>query len=676
VTTDTIKQASRLIIFFCFLLVAAATSAEEQTTIASDRLEYISATDTYIATGSVNLVFGDKTLAADELRLDNNTSESVASGHVVYEDPEAILQADRIELNFGNKLGTAYNSSIFYKEHNFHLHGKNIKKTGDRSFYLDKATVTTCDAEPPPWHIAGKDIKATQHKSLSARHARLYAGNLPVLYTPYFWAPISRKRQTGFLFPSLGYSSTRGSYYKQGFFWAIKENQDVTLYLDYYSEKKLAEGLDYRYILTPDINGEFWLYRARDDEPSRDLIEVKSYHSLKLPHNVSASLKAHAVNEFDYYERLDATSSGRMGLASGGTDPFGFASEERLQKYLESDLHVSRPFNAGRTYLLAQARQSLEGSSAEVPQSLPEIGFIINTFSRGPYSFNAAFKGVNFWRKDGQKGSRLDINPNFYLSLGRLVNFTQRVGFRETAYFLDEPAAHENRLLFDLSTTLTTRLSRQYASFIHIIEPSVEYEHIPSVNQDNIPFFDSVDFIPQTSNINFSVTNRISGWTRLNLESRFRFSQSYSLLDIAKPFSPLLAEAALTSDKVDFYANASYDVHDRLVAETITSVLFKNKKGYIGIGENYRRSSSLDQVTFEAGLYSPISVNGNHIPVDMHSKLWYDLKGNGVQEINIRSAYTHQCWGFSVSYTRRPDEYQVAFAVELKGLGTLRVGTL
>ncbi len=672
------EKALRLMMLIasCSLLLAAPAYPEGPVNISADTLEYLSDTNVYIAKGSVSIVLEDATLTADELRLDNNTSDAVAEGNVVYEDSAAVLRADKIELNLKTKLGTVYNSYIFYKKEGFHLHGKNIKKTGDKSFYFNQATVTTCDADSPAWHISGQDVKTTQHKSLSVRHTKFYLGKTPVFYIPYFYAPISKDRETGFLFPSFGYSSTRGYYYKQGFFWAIKDNQDATLYLDYYTKKKLAQGFDYRYILTPEVNGEFWLYHAEDSQPSRDLFEVKSYHNLKLPRGASAYLKLHAVNEFDYYETLDSTSFRRFGLSSWESNPFGFSSDERLQKYLESNMHVSKPFNSGRIYLLAQTRQSLEGKSNEIPQTLTEIGLIINTLSRGLFSFNTTVKGINFWRKDGQKGDRLDINPNFYLSYGRLLNLTQRVGLRETAYFLDTPTVHKSRLLFDLSTTLTTKLSREYSSLIHIIEPSVEYEYVPSVDHDNIPFFDSVDSISQTSNINYSLTNRVSGLTPLRLESRFRLSQSYSLLDVEKHFSPVLAEAFLSSDNVDFSVNASYDVHDRIITETIASFFLKNKAGYIGFGESYRRSSSLDQVTFEGGINNPVIIKGKLFPVDLHGKLWYDLKGNGVQEINVKTNYSHQCWGLSVSYTRRPNEYQIVFAVELKGLGTVHLGAL
>jgi LPS-assembly protein len=666
-----------LLLFFIFHFSFPISSlAGGQTEISSDNLEYLSQTNSYHAKGSVRIVFENSTLSADEMLLDNNTSNAVATGNVVYEDSEAIIKADRIELNLKTELGTVYNSYTFYKKQNFHVRADNVKKTGTRNFYLDKATLTSCDAEVPSWHFSGKDIKTTQHESLSAWDAKFYIKSVPVLYTPYFWAPITKERQTGLLFPSFGYSSKQGQYFKQGVFWAFKENQDATLYLDYSSEKRLAGGLDYRYVLTPESNGEFWIYHARDNEPSRDLFEVKSYHNHKFPYNISSYLKLHAVNEPDYYETLDSTSFKRMGLSSWEQDPFGFSSEERLQKYLESDLQLSRPYYGGRTYLLAQTRQSLEGSSKEIPQILPETGFIINTTSTGPVSYNGALKAVNFWRKEGQDGLRVDVYPNIYLSYGRLINFTQKIGLRETAYFLDTPVANKSRLLMDLGSALTTKYYKKYSSSIHIIEPSLEYVYITPYDTDDIPSFDSTDSIPRTSSLLYSFTNRISGLRPLNLESRFRLSQSYSLLDTDKPFSPILAEAVVSSDKADIHLNASYDVHNRILTETIASFIVKDKKGYIGMGKNYRRSSSLDQIDFEAGLNNPITLFKKTLPVDLHGKLWYDLNGNGVQKFNVKTVYTHQCWALSLSLTKRPDEYQIIFAFELKGLGTFALGRL
>ena len=665
---------NRLIYIFsiipCIFFFISPAYAGEAVNISADRLELSSETGSYIATGSARILFEGAILSADEIHLNSETSSAVATGNVQYEDTEAVIKTDKMEMNLKSKLGNVGKSYIFYKKHNYHLNAENITKTADRVFELDNARLTTCEADPPEWNLTSDHITIRQHKNLVAKGTSLHVKGTPVLYTPYLWAPLTSSRVSGLLLPSLGYSSLNGSYYKQGFFWAIKENQDVTFYLDYYAEKGLAKGLDYRYAFSPETTGEIWVYHVKDKLPDRDLFEFKSYHNQKLPYNTSSYLKVHTVNKFDYYNVMDSTSRDRIGLKSWDNNRFGFSSEEGLQKYLESNLHISKEFQTGRIYFLGQFRRSLEGDSDSIPQNLPEAGVVLNTISKGPVSFNMTAKGINFWREDGQKGQRVDINPNLYLNYGRMINITQKIGLRETAYYLKNPSVTKYRTLFDLNTTLTTKLFRTYSSYIHVVEPSIEYEYIPAVDHDNIPSFDSVDSIPQTSSITYSLTNRISGLSPMNMETRFRLSQSYSLLDVEKEFSPLLTEATVSSDHVEVNLNASYDVHDENVSETIAYIKLKGKKGFIALGKNFRRASSLSQLTLEAGVNSPIHIFSKSIPMDINTKFWYDLHGNGVQQFTVETAYRRQCWGVGISYDRSPNEYQISFAIEFTGLAT------
>lgn len=658
-----------------FLLLTSPASAEEAV-ITADRMEYLSQSNTYIADGSVTITFGDAVLTADEVLVDSNTYDAVATGNVTYRDADADITADSIELNLKTKIGTIHESNIFYKKNNFHLYSSEIKKTGDKTFSLDNATVTTCDADPPEWQISSRDISVTQDQSLSGWHGTFKIMDTPVLYLPYFWAPLIRERQTGLLFPSYGFSSTRGLYYKQGFFWAIKDNQDATVYLDYYGKKGLAEGLDYRYVWSHSSDGELWLYHVRDKHPTRSLAEIKSYHNQTFPHNISGYLKLHAVNEPDYYETMDSTSDRRFGLSSWEPTRFGLASEERLQKYLESDLHLSKQYDSGRIYFLAQGRQSLEGTSEEVPQRLPETGLVLNTQSIRFFSFNMAVNGVNFWREKGQEGMRFDINPNLYFSYGRLFNITQKAGIMETAYFLNEPNEYEKRVIYDLETTLTTKLFRKYSSVIHVIEPFLQYTYIPFAEQEKILSFDPTDNIPKTNNITYALTNRISGLGTKNLETRFRLSQSYSLLDTDKPFTPLLAEVTLTSNELDLSMNASYDMDDSTLTDMIGSVKLKGPKGFITLGKNLRRSTELDQYTFETGIYRPIKLANRSLPIDFNGTVWYDADRGRFQELDIGSTYKKQCWAYSVNYIDRRNEFQIIFAVEFTGLGTFGLGSI
>jgi len=672
-----IKEIFILISALLSILFLLSRSHAIPINIKADHLEYLSKENIYIARGSVVITTGEIKLRADEIRLNATTGEAILTGNIQYEDPDVIITGNRVEMNIKTRLGRIYNSHVFYKKESLYIAGDDIEKTGERSFFLNRASLTSCESTPPAWRISGKNIKVTQQKSIRGWHGTFYVKNIPLLYTPYFWVPVGSKRKSGLLFPSLGYSSERGHVYKQGLFWAIRDNQDATFYLDYYTEKGLAQGIDYRYILSPDTNGEFWFYHARDNEPKRDLVEFKSYHNFSISEKFSGYLKLHLVNEYDYYKVMDSTSSGRFGLESWEIDPFGFASPERLQKYLESSLHIIRPVSNGRVYLLTQGRQSLEGSSEGIPQYFPEIAFFLNTQTKRHISFDFGIRSSYLWREEGSTGLRIDLNPNLYLSTGRAITLTQRIGIRNTSYFLGHPSLNKNRFTTELNTTLSTRFYKRYEKFIHVIEPAIEYSYIPPVDNDNIPLFDSIDSISHTSSISYSFTNRISGLNDYNLEARFRISQSYSLLkNIDKEFSPLLTEATLTSKNISLNLNSSYDVHDGRFTETIASIRYRDKIGYIGAGKNFRRITSLDQYTFDAGLNHPIRIFDYSLPIDVQTRLWYDVKGAGVQEFNITMKYFHQCWSFSVSYRRLPKEYEILLRIEFLGLGSINIGRI
>ncbi len=684
---------------YCLLLTTFSYSAES-IDISAEELEYNAKTNTYIARSSARIVAQDILLIANEITLDRATSDAVAIGDVYYEDNETVIKADRIELNLETKLGTIYNSYIFYKKDNYHLRGGDLRRLDEKSYHLNKATVTTCDAIPPPWHISGRDIKAIKHKHLTARDTTFYIKNIPVFYTPYFWMPLTKKRQTGFLVPSIGSSTTKGFFYKQGFFWAIEDNKDLTLYLDYFSKKGFGKGLEYRYIINPDSRGNLWVYHLRDNELERDFFEFKTHHDLKLPSDVSGYLRVNTINTFDYYSILGSTSLRdssfsslkSINLSALESLVFDIERSERLRKYLESNLYLSRPFQGAKAYLLGQYRQSLEGSSKAIPQSLPEVGFILNTFSKGPASMNITIKANNFLKEEGQGGQRIDINPNLYLGYGRAINITQRISIRETAYLLNNPSEDEERLLLELSSKVSTRFLKRYSSlifpfgestsfifpfgestsFLHAIEPSLEYKYTPILNNGDVTIFDSIDSTEETSTIIYSITNRFEGLRYTNLSSRLRLSQRYNLLEDERPFTPLLLEGGLSSNLIDFSINASYNFYEAEADDVFTNIKIKSRMGYIGIGKDFRRSTGVDQYTLEGRINGPLPIFGKDIPFTISGKIWYDMKNSVVQESTISTIYRKQCWALTASIVKRPEEYQISFGIEFTGLGALR----
>src|SRR5262249_44394305 len=70
---------------------------------------------------------------------------------------------------------------------------------------------------------------------------------VPVLFLPYAAHPVNHiGRQSGFLIPTFGASSRKGTIVGESFYWAINRSMDTTLGAEYYSSRGWALHGDYR----------------------------------------------------------------------------------------------------------------------------------------------------------------------------------------------------------------------------------------------------------------------------------------------------------------------------------------------------------------------------------------------------------------------------------------------
>ncbi|MEK7712862.1 MAG: LptA/OstA family protein, partial [Nitrospirota bacterium] len=215
------------------LLSTVYCFAEEPPTfITSDSLEQEKNTSMYTARGSVLVEQGETIMMANEMKYDEKTANIFPEGNVVYDSPDILLKAEKAEFNLNTKKGTFYNAEIFSKHEKYYISGSEIEKRGEKEYYLKKASITTCENPFPEWCIKGRAADIIIGDRLKSRNATFNIKDFPILYTPYLWAPLLTERKTGLLTPVVGYSQSKGFYYRQPFFWAIDEDKDATFIVD------------------------------------------------------------------------------------------------------------------------------------------------------------------------------------------------------------------------------------------------------------------------------------------------------------------------------------------------------------------------------------------------------------------------------------------------------------
>ncbi|MEC4676570.1 MAG: LPS assembly protein LptD [Nitrospirota bacterium] len=641
-----ILRCSLIIVLLLFLHVSfpSGSSAAETPRInmTSDSLDYFFRTKTYVATGSVELERDDVFIKTDKASYNDETSDFFAEGDVLYEDKDTTIRAEKAWINLESETGKLYKAEVFYKKGNYYLSGKEIEKRGGNYFYSPEASFTTCDAAVPAWCFRGRKIDAVIGERLKARDVTFHIKNVPVLYTPYLWTPVITERQTGFLMPVVRYSRTRGFSMNIPFYWAIAENRDATLVLDTYSRRGTGAGIEYRFVKPGGIESSWWVYYIRDIELNKDFWEIRARHENRPVDGPGGFLNINFVNEGNFYRE------------------FSPQLELRTQRFLESTAELSVPSADSRLYLLSQYWVDMKYDTGDVPQRLPEIGYVLNYRKTGGFMLSTTANAVNLWRENAISARRLDIYPKLLYSTGKDYVLSSMLAARWTAYsYFRNSGITDNspqRSAFEYNVVARTRIFRDYAYLRHVIEPSVRY-HFISTSEQNLPVFDSTELFGKTSRIELSLLNRLI--FKGEKTAAVRVTQGFEAYNGDRPFLPLTIEAYMEKF-IPLQLDVAYDVHTGKVETLSSNLRFQFPKAGLSVGQRYNREEDIMLYTtaFDLDPYKSVHIQ---------AKLWYDAKGDGVRDIDVNLKYSRQCWGIRFEYSQKPGDYAIMVLFELRG---------
>jgi LPS-assembly protein len=377
-----------------------------------------------------------------------------------------------------------------------------------------------------------------------------YLEGIPVLYFPWGAFPVRLERQTGFLIPSVGYSSTYGPKVKTGFYWAFAKNMDTTFYLDYLGDRGFKEGLEYRYAFARETKGQASLFFIDDQVLHKNRYAFFVEHQQKLP--------------FDFYLKGDINR---------------VSDHQYFQDFTNRDLPETAKMAEIDTWSLRQLRSVVFGgknwdqfsflvnnevfddftkpSNDETVQKLPQISFYAHPQSlfKTPLFYDLASSYTNFWREKGVEAQRGDFFPriSYPMRVLNVLKFESDVGLRETLYKsyndpTDKYHGWKSRQTLEANAQISTEFYRVYdgetfskisdlfkvGKWMHTIEPSIEYSYSPRVNQNDLPNFDEIDRIPYTNQITYGVTQRLVGKAQGVSSGAYEYAklkifQSYSL---------------------------------------------------------------------------------------------------------------------------------------------------
>ena len=522
----------------------------------ADQLEYDQQSGEYQAVGEVVLRQGEMTLFADEVWWHPETGEARARGDVRLLDPSGEMTGDELSLELDSGRGYLSYGTIFLRDRNLHVTGDSIERLSPVDYRIEQGEFTTCDGENPAWKFRVSDLEVTLGKYARGRHARFYLKNIPVFYTPYVLYPVQTERESGLLMPRYGYSRERGWQLSGAYYQVLAQNQDMTFYLDYFSDLGIGKGLEYRYAFRHQ-EGEAKIYHVSGFDEGENALAIDWYNQGWLPGKIRSVAAVEYVDDEDYFSR------------------FGEVAGEYNKDKTESKVFLSRAW--GNRNLTAQLKHlnNLDRDTDRTLQRLPQIHFSSLLQRVGESSLFARLDTTydHFYRDEGQSGQRLLLRPALsapfqagFLEISPEIGFTQRFYYADDDPGGESGSRWEQKGVFDLGVRMSSSFSRVFnggpgtvSKIQHIISPDVTYNYVPRHGEDELPYFDRSDRLAHVHRISYGLTNRLTariepqdGAAFYHEFLYFRLSQEYDIVesrqdplnprDNFRPFSALRTE--------------------------------------------------------------------------------------------------------------------------------------
>jgi len=666
-------------------------------------LSYDKMKENLFAHGSVEITQGNRVLKADSVKINLTTSDADAQGNVRLFENGDVLTCESFSINLDSQVGSVKSATIFLKQDNIHITGTDIKKLGINTYEIQNGTVTTCDGETPPWRIDAGKINVTVEGYAWVKNSVFRIKKIPVFYFPFAVLPVKTKRQTGFLFPELGHSTSKGTEFNNSFFWAISENTDTTIWLDAATKKGLGTGLEYRFKLKEDTWGKLYGFTATekdsyfDDEYNdrRDREKQRQYLNIE---------GEHYFDQNSYIKTLGSYISDRELYGDYRTE-VNRSSGEVLRTHIRSlEKDESLAFynkNWDRCNLLVNvdSYKNLTRSDHYVLQRLPQIVFStmkLPLFS-SPLFFQFDSSYDYFWRDAGRKGHRIDLFPRIALPyvFNGWLKLSPEIGLHALSYaeLEDDKNLDRTGLFPSLRADLSANFFRIFSfksdlieKIKHTVEPGISYEYISDNDQTDMPAFDYPEQFFSRHSITYYLKNRFAGLYRNPAGELEEYEVGYCIIGrsyhFRSPSDGLYLDGDPAHAHSDIFGELRFGVWPRLYAVTKAAYApsdsrFRYYKALINISGDSDSFLRFGYI-YEWDRFKGFDVKGRfHVtgPVAAFFDARYNNNRRDKMDTEFGIDYSEQCWGSRITIeTRgassgRRSDTSFYYRFYLKGLG-------
>jgi LPS-assembly protein len=323
-------------------------------------------------------------------------------------------------------------------------------------------------------------------------------------------------------------STYRGQSISNAFFWAIDRSQDATFFHDWFLSRGQGFGTEYRYIASPQSQGNFRFYRLNENpntengvtNPDRTAYQVGANLTQSLPGGLRgraridyfSDITAQQLYNNNLYQQQFSTRSFGGGVSGAWRGLSLSGQYQRTESF----------FNSDNSFVSGQAPGVTASYSGQRLGGLPLYASINADASRVLWQQRSGSTVADFGlgKFDLTPSIRAPLSTLPFLSLNttlgyRVTNFTESVD-PATGRQIEEPVTRRYAdLRAEVVGPVFTRVYTPNNAFAdrmkHVIEPAFTLQRITSIdNLDQIPTTASYEYVVGgVTRMTYGLTNRL-----------------------------------------------------------------------------------------------------------------------------------------------------------------------
>ena len=666
--------------------------------------------------GNAFVAQGRQSITGESIEYDRENDKVKASGKVELRSVAGdLIQADDVDLDVNSSLGTAKNAKFKLAkrgeitdetnavEVQSRGSAKSVSIEGEDFVRLKGAVYTTCVEGQDDFYIKASELELDRATGVGrAKNARFVFFKVPFLYLPQVSFPISDKRKTGFLFPTLGTDSDSGFFFGTPWYWNIAPNADATITPRIFTDRGVQLGVQFRHLSKnseTEINAEVLPSDDVFDDETRSFVAID--HEYNITDKLTFTLDVNDVSDTEYFRDF------RTNITAFSST---FTPSEARLRYVEDNWDLTV-----RTVTFEVIDDAV---TTEPFDLLPQVTFNNRFEDIGGtginYRTNAS--ATHFDRDGDDAESRVLVNPSIERPFETTWGYFKPKFEVDYAAFSEEGVDDRTAPILSIDSGLyfERRVNFQGGRGIQTLEPRIFYVNSDS-DDDNSELTTSFDTIALDFN-NFNDLFSTTGFTggdsvadgqrlTLALGTRFfdadgdqRFRAQIGQVFFIDELESTDSEGVVTTqDESDILIEADYNVNDALTIGT-----FLGYGDIDGSGDEIRNADF--NIEYEPSVHNFLKfsyrlnrdlVSDNTIEetgqfiADASWKLnsqWrlfgtqrYDIEDSESIQTQFGAEYDGCCWSLTLTADRlreSDDEFRNAlFAqIEFAGFGKIRTG--